>query len=111
MKAHLKYYADRVPKYFDKKEFSRDFPYSNDYFYQKLIQTINNTDAQTAAQWIIDNKSYSWYRVDDRLVPMVKSMYKQCIIQKVRKENNGLWNQLFSKVISCEFEQIPYLNE
>lgn len=108
---YLQYLIGRLPRYCDKKELLRDFPYSNDYFYQKVVQTISSTDAQTAVQWIVDNKDRLWYRVDDKLVPMAKSIFKKRAIQKIRKDNNGLWHQLFSKVISYEFEKIPYLNE
>ena len=109
--AYVRYFMDRIPKYSNMQDFLHDFPYSNNYFYQKLQQTIGSMGTREAAQWIVDNKDYLWYRVDDELVPTAKSLFKQHVIQRVRKDINGLWSEGISMLIKYQLDQIPYLNE
>lgn len=109
--AYISYLINRISKYTDKQEFLHDFPYSNDYFYQKLLQTIGGMDTPDAAQWIVENMRYPWFRVDDKLVAMVKSMVKQKAIQIIRGNTNGLWGKDISKLIKYQLDRIPYLNE
>lgn len=109
--AYANYLINRISKYADKQEFLHDFPYSNDYFYQKLQQTIEVMDTPNVAQWIAENKDYPWFRVEDKLVAMVKSMIKQKAIQTIRGNTNGLWSEDISKLTKYQLDQIPYLNE
>lgn len=109
--AYIHYLINRIPKYADKQEFLHDFPYSNDYFYQKLQQAIKVMDTPNVAQWIAENENYLWFRVDDTLVAMVKNMFKKQIIQKIRSDTGGLWSKGISKLIKYQLDKIPYLNE
>lgn len=109
--AYVHYFMDRIPKYSNKQDFIHDFPYSNDYFYQKFRQTMMVVDTPDAAQWIVENKDYLWYRVDDELVPMAKSLFKQFIIQGIRENTHGLWSKDISMLIKYQLDKIPYLNE
>lgn len=109
--AYVHYFMDRIPKYSNEQDFIHDFPYSNDYFYQKLRQTMMVMDTPDVVQWIVENKDYLWYRVDDELVPMAKSLFKQFIIQGIREDTNGLWGKDISMLIKYQLDKIPYLNE
>lgn len=92
---YMLYLADRIPLYSDREYFHHDFPYSNEYFYQKVLDARKQGTQKTIA-FILENKDHMYYRVDEDYIDQAK--------QQIRDFSNAIFfeddnnnGQLYSK--------------
>lgn len=115
LKAYKLHLANNIPFYTNRDVFRRDFPSSNEYFYQKVLEKIEDGfNVNHITNFIMEHKNDIWFNVDEIDIDEAKRIFVEFnakIVYEAEKERGHVLSYREQEKVKKYFKCMPFAFE